>query len=1627
MIDKGFDASKGQILRDLHDVVDKSPKGAVDEPIVDFLMWFNALPNYVSTSSCSGRISLFYVPSNTYDKSLNSSSLMNDDATLENGAAQNGTGTEPEDGKYSGSSFKGQGKWLLAAHRRVSIEETKELVNGCSNECSRLLLKVEPFILHVQCRDLESAKTLLGLASQAGFRESGIVLGKKIMVQIRSTATCVQVPVVIDGIHVVADASMNRLMDYCNNRFDENLRRVRLLEQTLRQYFPASMEDRSMSNCCEDPRELARWGLTSTTITLSNGKTVCVAYGGCGGTTMQRLSSVIVFDWGTNRWYKSSCESTEIPEARIKHAACRIDIQGREMVLIHGGRASPSKPFGDMWIMHLETDEFSFQHVWYPVRTKNANSLPSCWGHQLVSIKQSGTTFLFGGRNATQCFAWLFKISIDDKYNSEVMELSNAIEGPSPAARYGHGMCILKNKLMLHGGYNFSRPGNVSRSHGRVQDDIFSDKSISGRLLGDFWVFNVDSWNWYQPQLNGVKPSPRFFHHLKNCGDDSNKIIVLGGATANYSEQHLCTIDTRNWYSEKIAIRIDSKDDFENNQVDLALSYLCRSGCSFLKGHDEYSDSLILIGGGGLTFSFGAFYCPPLKIDLESLSCKILMPLNWTGESMTASTAQRRSQERQALLVPASSTEAARFILQQDGLLNEQEKIVRCTSRPEEAVEEHVYSDLLKLDKLARDLVCSGVTITQKQGVLRKAYKKKDKKPEKFKQSCDGSHFPGISALMLVPISRMPPSDLLLSDNKPDKLKMFRKQLYAKCPIRHIKVTQSSSIDSDISNTVREKKSCDTLTLIVPKQVVMPCSAIMNLIGILDLEKKVKPCTDSYAEKVKSFFVNDQGWFSKFKLFIEALTEIPLDNLNVSKKARKDTKKPKKPKPMQLTDPSWISGCNLMCIPLKDDPLTSLKEKLLYLKSVDIRLEYVTECMEPLLSSSPILSGGNDDASRIEEAALSQRTWETRISKCQNFLKHFLHQHGLPMELESEIPTKLEQFGDALMLSRTDLRDERWLYPQKDNERKSSSPLLWSELADLLDVRLIARRSEIANTRTRDSKVELLFGDSPWVHIKENGITYALDITKVMFSTGNDTEKARVGRLFAEGEIVADFFAGIGYFTIPYLVHAKAAMVHACDINPSAIECLEKNLKLNGVQDRAKVYSCDNVELATQIPGVADRINLGLLPSSEESWSTAVKVLKPEGGWMHVHGNVAKKEATVAKWGAYVRDQIQRLADIQCKHWRVSCTKVGKVKSYAPNVLHCVADIHCSPKLANEEEIHQQVIALSMKTYSSKVGRPLIPSLSATTLSRHLSVQLNEHTADDILWCRRLPIVLKDCVSSSIQREFDPQRLKTGEQSHTQVSVHVSPKQKMSFTDKNFEFQMMSLAHLLEICENMESEGSIYLRAVGSNPRRSRAHFWSDFPQLGRKFPFTEIKWLIPSGQYFSSVLRIASPHMTLWTHYDVMDNILIQLHGRKRVILFPPSCADCLYLSGSSSSVLEWKEADISKYPLAKYAVENSVEIVLEPGDALFIPALWCHSVTSLQGTSVAVNVFWKDSRLPEDMRSSKDLYGNADPSVVGPALTKAEELHRHLSDLPGDYYDFYTRKVLAEGFGHTLKVDPV
>lgn len=225
----------------------------------------------------------------------------------------------------------------------------------------------------------------------------------------------------------------------------------------------------------------------------------------------------------------------------------------------------------------------------------------------------------------------------------------------------------------------------------------------------------------------------------------------------------------------------------------------------------------------------------------------------------------------------------------------------------------------------------------------------------------------------------------------------------------------------------------------------------------------------------------------------------------------------------------------------------------------------------------------------------------------------------------------------------------------------------------------------------------------------------------IRFCSGNNTERMRMARVAVKDQIVVDLYSGIGYYSMPFLVHAKAAVVHAFEWNINSVASLIVNLATAGVESHRCVlhYGDNNMAVfgvrsadspaalqkppplpidnyngyllrdvvnesqheldkwACALSDIADRVCLGLLPSSRGGWEAAARVLSRKGGVLHVHYNVSAVD--IEKWTTDMLETFREIFKIAGKEMSLECVNVEKVKSYAPRVFHIVADVVCTP------------------------------------------------------------------------------------------------------------------------------------------------------------------------------------------------------------------------------------------------------------------------------------------------------------------------------------------------------------
>mmetsp|Transcript_23426 Transcript_23426/g.35098 ORF Transcript_23426/g.35098 Transcript_23426/m.35098 type:complete len:279 (-) Transcript_23426:24-860(-) len=246
------------------------------------------------------------------------------------------------------------------------------------------------------------------------------------------------------------------------------------------------------------------------------------------------------------------------------------------------------------------------------------------------------------------------------------------------------------------------------------------------------------------------------------------------------------------------------------------------------------------------------------------------------------------------------------------------------------------------------------------------------------------------------------------------------------------------------------------------------------------------------------------------------------------------------------------------------------------------------------------------------------------------------------------------------------------------------------------------------------------------------------------------------------------------------------------------------------------------------------------------------------------------------------------------------------------------------------------------------------------------------------------------------------------------LSVQVSNERVMRYHNKSFVFKMLEFKDLLtnasNICEKHKNVSSYYYFRSTSPNRKTVPDFWKDWPGISQD---VKLPQFISRERIFSSALRISSGDCILFTHYDVMDNLLLQVCGHKDVVLFPPSDADFLYLTRKDKSMVDDpRDYNHTKFPLLTRAQPYLCE--LEPGDTLYIPAFWFHNVRSgMWGPSIALNVFWR--RLNTSFYDHKDAFGNRDLIPARKAKEGISKAIVSLCTLPPIYRDFYARRLSA------------
>ncbi|MFC4405074.1 class I SAM-dependent methyltransferase [Haloarchaeobius iranensis] len=281
-------------------------------------------------------------------------------------------------------------------------------------------------------------------------------------------------------------------------------------------------------------------------------------------------------------------------------------------------------------------------------------------------------------------------------------------------------------------------------------------------------------------------------------------------------------------------------------------------------------------------------------------------------------------------------------------------------------------------------------------------------------------------------------------------------------------------------------------------------------------------------------------------------------------------------------------------------------------------------------------------------------------------LATLLRERGWDDEAVERAPSSWAVVGAVVLVSLTDL--------DEDEAEAVGEALL--ELHGEADT-VCAREGVDGELREPDVRVVAGLGDTETVHV-EHGTRYALDLSRVMFSPGNQAERVHMGEVTDEGERVLDMFAGIGYFALP--MARAGATVTAVEKNPDAFRYLGENAVNNAVLDRMELVlgDCRDVE------ATADRVVMGYYDAVEpapgdadsgdpdadgggRSYLDAAFDAAVSGGTLHVHAT----EPADDPWS----HPVARLEAVADDHGRdVTVLDRREVKSHSEGVVHVVVD-----------------------------------------------------------------------------------------------------------------------------------------------------------------------------------------------------------------------------------------------------------------------------------------------------------------------------------------------------------------
>ncbi|XWS27938.1 hypothetical protein CRYUN_Cryun25bG0023400 [Craigia yunnanensis] len=123
-------------------------------------------------------------------------------------------------------------------------------------------------------------------------------------------------------------------------------------------------------------------------------------------------------------------------------------------------------------------------------------------------------------------------------------------------------------------------------------------------------------------------------------------------------------------------------------------------------------------------------------------------------------------------------------------------------------------------------------------------------------------------------------------------------------------------------------------------------------------------------------------------------------------------------------------------------------------------------------------------------------------------------------------------------------------------------------------IQTVVNKIDAIHNDYRTMQLEVLAGNCSLVtQVVENGLRFHVDLATVYWNSRLATERQRLLSGFNRSDVICDVFSGVGPIAISAAKIVKR--VYANDLNPFAVEYLERNSVLNKLERKIKVFNMD--------------------------------------------------------------------------------------------------------------------------------------------------------------------------------------------------------------------------------------------------------------------------------------------------------------------------------------------------------------------------------------------------------------------------------------------------------------------